>query len=158
MQQRSSIKMNQGRSNLSDFYELKDTPPPQPARQFKIPSSSDIIGSQEPQSSGPSPATVMRPNPPPSPSVPSYSFQKFRNDPPPSDESNLLANPRNIHCVVIADHIMDCPICSRFYRNYTPIYNVIILILGIAIVVLIIRCNNKNMSGYIRPAMPPPTI
>lgn len=157
MQQRASIKMNQGRANLSDFYELKDSnvpPPPSMAstsRNFKIPSSSDILED-------------VAPPPPPKPPAPSprFSYQKFASPSPASShdsESNLLANPRNIHCVVIADHIMDCPICSRFYRNYTPIYNVIILILGIALIILIIKCNNKNFPNYIRAAVPPaPTL
>lgn len=140
MQQRSSIKMTQGRANLGDLYELKDSqppmPPPQP-RNFKIPSSSDIIGNQE-MNSTPSqqPARHV------ASSGPKFTYQKF--SPPPSNEDNFISNPRNIHCVVIADHIMDCPICSRFYRNYTPIYNVIILILGIALIVLIIKYSTRN--------------
>lgn len=171
--QRPSIKMYQGRMNVSDFYELKDSPPapaPSPASSsmmmsspvakpsstFKIPSSSDLMVNDEPPS---------RPSTPP-PSRFAYSFSNPptpKTQPPSSSDDSILSNPRNIHCVVIADHIMECPICSRFYRNYTPIYNIIILILGIALIVLIIKCNNRSfpqaaaaLANFNRPA--PPTI
>lgn len=150
--QRPLNKLSHSRLDLSEFYELKDTnfKPPAPVQQpnkpptFKIPSSSDIIEEDIPP---------PRPKSPPT----NFSFQKFT---PPPKEDNVLSNPRNIHCVVIADHIMDCPICSRFYRNYTPIYNIIILILGIALVVLIIKCNNnKQFMNYIKSSSSgPPTI
>lgn len=151
MQQRSSIKMTQGRGNPGDFYELKDsqTPTPPQPRNFKIPSSTDLLGSQEVDS----PPAPHPPRPLP-PAPPKYAFQKFSSPPPSTSDDSLIANPRNIHCVVIADHIMDCPICSRFYRNYTPIYNVIILILGIALIILIIKYSTKNnfqTTAYIRP-------
>ena len=162
---------------MSDFYELKDSntspppmssiqSPPRPQQPFKIPSSTSLI-SQEEDVQRPMMA-VKQPPPPPSTQPPPVRFSYQKLGPPSpsysqqmSEENSLLANPRNIHCVVIADHIMDCPICSRFYRNYTPIYNLIILILGIALIVLIIKCNNRNVpTTYIRTSStpPPPTI
>jgi hypothetical protein len=175
MQQRSSIKTNQGRINMSDFYELKETspppPPPPPSPQFKIPSSTSLLAPTQGEPSLRHHQTMETPMPPShqQPSQVRFSYQKLgggdrhhkSSSHSSSDENSLLSNPRNIHCVVIADHIMDCPICSRFYRNYTPIYNLIILILGIALIVLIIKCNNKNIPMqpvFTRPTPPPPTI
>jgi len=68
----------------------------------------------------------------------------------------VYTSPRNLHCIVIADHIVDCPICSRFYRNYTPIYNVIILILIIVLIVFIVRSNRGHHHHH--PSASAPSI
>lgn len=58
--------------------------------------------------------------------------------------------PRSLHCIVIADHIMDCPLCSRFYRNYTPFYNIIIMVLLIILIFLFIRCQKMTILASTR--------
>ena len=148
------------------YYELREPPAPSPDRlpdlyrtrqptastlpvkpatpSFTIPSSSSVVTSPPPESTTPhyssDTALISRPHtsyssvttpPPPHPHHP----------PPPPD---YYSSPRNLHCIVIADHIMDCPLCSRFYRNYTPLYNTIIILLIIVILVMIYRCRGSN--------------
>lgn len=101
------------------------------ARQFTIPSSSTMI---DQESSKP-------PSKPYFPVRAAYFPETPTRHP---QQHDAYTSPRNLHCVVIADHIMECPICSRFYRNYSPLYNTIIVILVVLLLVIIYR-NNRVM-------------
>lgn len=97
-------------------------------RQFTIPSSSTMIESE----------ASKTPSKPYFPVRNAYFQEPPTRHPQPHD---VYTSPRNLHCVVIADHIMECPICSRFYRNYSPLYNTIIVILLILLLIIIYRNN-----------------
>jgi hypothetical protein len=103
------------------------SPPTSKPRQFTIPSSSNFT---------PPPSS-------PKPQFPPSSYQ-FMNVSPSSQQhqqqfSPQDVTPRNLHCITIAEHIVDCPICGRLYRNYTPIYSIMIIVLVIVIIVLLIK-------------------
>jgi len=48
-------------------------------------------------------------------------------------------NPMNIPCIVIANHIGNCPICSRYYNSDRTGYVVVIIILAIVCLLLLKR-------------------
>lgn len=111
---------------FAEFFELKDQEQPQQEMKpptYKIPSSSNLINK------------AYRPV--------SQSYSSSHEEDtlkPQSHQQTPYISPRSLHCIVIADHIMDCPICCRLYRNYTPFYNIIIMILLIILIFLFIRC------------------
>lgn len=56
---------------------------------------------------------------------------------------NMYYNPAlNIPCIEIANHIRDCPICSRFYSNDRTIYIIVIVILSIIVIILLKKVLN----------------
>jgi len=124
-------------TDTTEFYELKDQPDfsrkssasqnnTPPKSSFTIPSSSNLLENRSrSQSSNP----VYAP--------PRLEELPSRENPAHSQSSHV--SPRSLHCIVIADHIMDCPICSKFYRNYSPFYNITILIMALALMFLFIR-------------------
>ena len=69
------------------------------------------------------------------------------NEPPPQpnytqDQESIQGMPynaalHNISCLVISEHIKDCPICSKFYNNDNTIYIIIIVILAIICLLLL---------------------
>jgi len=106
-----------------------------PSSSYTIPTSSHIVEKE--------PVVVATP-PTSKPYFPAKNaYYQEPHSPQQPQYPTEYTSPRNLHCIVIADHIVDCPICSRFYRNYTPVYNVIILILVIVLIVFIIRSNNR---------------
>ena len=151
-----------------EFYELREPSRPSTDRhpdlykkaetkmtgaQFTIPSSSHMIEKEVAISHHPSPpSSPSHPSPTYNPirSMRSYGrspyYQEDQQQPPHYNIPSEITSPRNLHCIVIADHIVDCPICSRFYRNYTPIYNVIIFILVVILMIMIIRMNRPPIS------------
>jgi hypothetical protein len=52
-------------------------------------------------------------------------------------KENLDKDCDNISCRTIADHIMMCPICSKFYNNDNTLSIVIIIVLLVVILFLI---------------------
>lgn len=56
-------------------------------------------------------------------------------------------NPPKLTCLDVANHIQNCPICSKFYENDKSMYIVIIIILLIMCIILVkklIDCYNKH--------------
>ena len=47
-----------------------------------------------------------------------------------------------ISCIEISRHIMDCPICSRFYKNDNTMYIIAIVVLAIVCLLLLKRVLN----------------
>lgn len=122
--------------DTAEFFELRENTQQEqqqfemkPPASYKIPSSSNLMSS----SGG---------NRTYKPASMAYDDGKDKDRPP--QQQTPYVSPRSIHCVVIADHIMDCPICSRFYRNYTPFYNVVFLILLTILIFLFIRCQKLS--------------
>lgn len=114
--------------DTTEFFELREEQQQQPqsGEAYKIPSSSNLINKS---------STNYK-----------ASFNAYEPDKQ-QQQTNLQApyiSPRSIHCILIADHIMDCPLCSRFYRNYTPFYNTVIMILLMALIFLFIRCQKLS--------------
>jgi hypothetical protein len=119
-----------------------------PSSSYTIPTSSNIVVEKEVVVETP---TTIKPYFPAKHayySEPHHQQQQQQQQQPAVEYTSA----RNLHCIVIADHIVDCPICSRFYRNYTPVYNVIILILVIVLIVFIIRSNNRPVYPNIASA------
>lgn len=119
--------------DTTEFFELRENTPQEhfdvnPA--YKIPSSSNIINNKTYK-----PATQAYPP----------LEEKPQNKETRQQQQTSYISPRSLHCIVIADHIIDCPICSRFYRNYTPFYNIIIMILLMIMIFLFIRCQKLSM-------------
>lgn len=44
-----------------------------------------------------------------------------------------------INCLDIAEHVKDCPICSKFYKNDNTVYIIVIVILVILCILLLKR-------------------
>jgi hypothetical protein len=42
-------------------------------------------------------------------------------------------------CIDVNDHIMACPICSKYYQNYTSVYIGIIILLGFIILIFLLK-------------------
>lgn len=68
----------------------------------------------------------------------------------PIQEVNVMNQPMPVHmpmpmhmnCIDISNHIQNCPICSRFYKNDNTIHIVIIVILGLICILLLKRVLN----------------
>jgi hypothetical protein len=63
----------------------------------------------------------------------------------PIQEMNIMAPPPHImpiSCIDIANHIQNCPICSKFYKNDTSIHMIVIITLAIICVLLLKRVLN----------------
>lgn len=120
------------KADTTEFFELRENTPQERLQfemkppTYKIPSSSNVLTSNN--------------NKTYKPAAQAYSPDDNKPEPSFTQQQTSYMSPRSLHCIVIADHIMDCPICSRFYRNYTPFYNIIVMILLIIIIFLFIRC------------------
>lgn len=128
-----------------EFFELRENTSQEQLEAkpaYKIPSSSNLINN----------AAVG--------STSTKSYKPATQAYPPEERdfktSQQYISPRGLHCIVIADHILDCPICSRFYRNYTPFYNIIIMILLMVLIFLFIRCQKLTLlASSVRSYTPP---
>jgi len=120
--------------DTTEFFELRENTPQEQQQldkpAYKIPSSSNLLGASN--------NTSGKTYKPANQAYPPEDQNEFRT-------SQNYISPRSLHCIVIADHILDCPICSRFYRNYTPFYNIIIMILLIMLIFLFIRCQKLTL-------------
>lgn len=126
--------------DTTEYFELRENTPQEQLQQqfeikpaYKIPSSSNVLNTNN-NTKTYKPATQA------------YSNEDLAKE----KQSSSYMSPRSLHCIVIADHIMDCPICSRFYRNYTPFYNIIIMILLIILIFLFIRCQKLTILASSR--------
>lgn len=120
--------------NTTEFFELRENTAQEQQQldmmkpSYKIPSSSNLVSNtNKPYKSA------------------THAYSSSDEEPKNHQQQTSYISPRSLHCIVIADHIMDCPICSRFYRNYTPFYNIIIMILLILLIFLFIRCQKLAM-------------
>ena len=79
--------------------------------------------------------------------VPSAQAGMSRMGPPPQQypvqerfeqlHGKQHVDPSEISCMEIANHIKDCPICSKFYDNDKSIYIIIIVVLSIICLLLL---------------------
>jgi len=145
--------------SVKEFYELRDPAPQRnPSPVQAQPQLMRLETKQEQQTPAftiPT-ASAITSKPPKE----SSSYARYFPPPPPQYTPSPVENPRALHCITIADHIIDCPICSRLYRNYTPIYNTIIGILLIVIIALVIKCVRipSSRSSNSISSIPPITI
>ncbi len=51
-------------------------------------------------------------------------------------------DPFSFSCLDVANHVKDCPICSKFYNNDKSLYIILIVLLSIICVLLIKRVLN----------------
>ena len=73
-------------------------------------------------------------------SHPQQHSQNFLVQQPPMPGSySLEENSKSPTCLEIADHVSNCPICSKFYKNDNSIYIIAIIILSIMCVLLLKR-------------------
>jgi hypothetical protein len=49
---------------------------------------------------------------------------------------------RDLNCVEVSDHIQNCPVCSKFYKQDTSIYMIMIILLSIICILLLKRVLN----------------
>lgn len=84
-----------------------------------------------------SPNAGMGLNNPPSPPQQHYPEQEMIVMQPPS-QPNYLRH----HCLDIAGHIHECPICSKFYSNDKTVYVIVIILLTIVCLLLLKRVLN----------------
>lgn len=129
-----------------EFFELRENTPQEQLEAkpaYKIPSSSNLLNNAV--SAG---GTSTKSYKPATQAYPPEDLRDFKT-------SQQYISPRGLHCIVIADHILDCPICSRFYRNYTPFYNIIIMILLMMLIFLFIRCQKLTLLSTPRSYAPP---
>ena len=104
---------------------------------------------------------MMPPNMPPPPPIQRPSMENFVHPKNNNffDNSSIIQTPEffngpkpvknnssELSCVEVADHIENCPICSKFYRNNNTIFLIIIFILSIFCLILLKKvldiCNN----------------
>ena len=140
--------------DTKEYYELRENTPQEPLEKpgYKIPSSSNLLNGNSGSSNNNNTGVSSSSN--------AKSYKAANHAYPPEDyqqnykTSQQYISPRGLHCIVIADHILDCPICSRFYRNYTPFYNIIIMILLILLVFLFIRCQKLSILATAKSFLP----
>lgn len=131
--------------DTTEFFDLRENSPQENLSEmkpaYKIPSSSNLIRTN---------------NKTYNPAVQAYAPDENTHHQKQQHQTSYIS-PRSLHCIVIADHIMDCPICSRLYRNYTPFYNIIIMILLMLLVFMFIRCQKMSiLMPHNRPYTPAP--
>jgi len=63
-------------------------------------------------------------------------------DYPPPQAPQPFYNPQQFNCIDIANHIHDCPICSKFYDNDKTMYIITIVVLAIICLLLMKRILN----------------
>ena len=83
------------------------------------------------------PESGMAPyNPPPQSSLqPSYPPQQHYQQ----QEEIRRPSRDSPTCIEIADHVMSCPICSKFYKNDNSVYIIAIVVMAIITILLLKR-------------------
>lgn len=61
--------------------------------------------------------------------------RKMENANPPQ-MSQQYHNPLNLNCIHVANHLVECPVCSRLHKSHSSVYMGIIIALLIVIVFL----------------------
>jgi len=78
-------------------------------------------------------------------------YQEFFTPPPPPPPPPQLNHDQQTHmrpssdspsCLEIADHVNNCPICSRFYKTDNTVYIIAIVILSIICIMLLKKVLN----------------
>lgn len=132
--------------DTTEFFELRENTAQEQQQldkpAYKIPSSSNLLGASS-NGGGSNNSKTYKP----------ANQAYYSDDQNEFKTSQNYISPRSLHCIVIADHILDCPICSRFYRNYTPFYNIIIMILLIMLIFLFIKCQKLTIISH-KPSSP----
>jgi len=82
---------------------------------------------------------------PPGYPVPQPSPQFLR--PPPVQKESFEENleddkDKKLNCIDIAEHVKDCPICSKFYKRDNTLYIIVIVVLAIITILLLKRVLN----------------
>jgi hypothetical protein len=62
--------------------------------------------------------------------------------PPMPSQMPMLQQVGTPSCLEIHSHIMDCPICSRFFKNDNTVYIIVIVILAIMCIMLLKKVLN----------------
>lgn len=59
--------------------------------------------------------------------------------PPQSQHATTMMPTDTNSCLAIAEHVKDCPICSKFYKNDNTVYIIVIVVLAIICILLLKR-------------------
>lgn len=108
-----------------------------------------------PEQAGMVPYGGGNPNQPHQPHQPPPFQQDFNQNPvnvqynQPQQQEEYIEKPHIIEkyrtgptCIDIADHVKDCPICSKFYNNNNAPYLIVIAVLAIICILLLKRVLN----------------
>lgn len=138
------LTFGQFNNNEPQYMEesYNDPYPPPSKPQFSMPIRQHMPSplyqreiEQQPSYHNPNPTSLMPyiPQTPPSVQPPTNST--------PIHEAFTEQSPRPImlSCIEVNDHIMTCPICSKYYHNYTSIYIGIIILLGFIILIFLLK-------------------
>lgn len=68
----------------------------------------------------------------------SISQENYMPPPPPPSSPHQSIHDGN-SCLAIAEHVKDCPICSKFYKNDNTVYIIVIVVLAIICILLLKR-------------------
>ena len=79
---------------------------------------------------------------------PAAGMNSYNPPPEPQEENSMEYEPRTqqrpqmpgswpISCIDIANHVKDCPICSKFYNNDKTVYIIVIVVLVIIVLLLL---------------------
>lgn len=72
---------------------------------------------------------------------PQQFYEQYEETPPqPSGQYKSFTLPTNTpSCLDVADHVANCPICSKFYNNDKTVYIISIVVLLIIVMILLKR-------------------
>nr|QBK85379.1 MAG: hypothetical protein LCIVAC01_01880 [Iridovirus LCIVAC01] len=70
--------------------------------------------------------------------IPSPQFLR----PPPFQKESFEEDDKKLNCIDIAEHVKDCPICSKFYKRDNALYIIVIVVLAIITILLLKRVLN----------------
>lgn len=123
--------MSQNSKNVTFLEDLPDIEYqenyPQNVRKFIRPTTKgNVYSGVEPDFSKPPEI------PPPASLVNNSNHQEYQ-------QQRLQENFSGMNCMDIANHVKNCPICTKFYDNDKTIYIVIIVVLAIVAVLLLKR-------------------
>ena len=112
-------------------------PSPPPPRYFDNPYYSYAQPQQQQQLSpyAPTPPSPLM-TPPTTPIHEALSLAEDGGEKPPPPPSNRWQGQT---CVDINDHVVNCPICSQYYQNYSSMYIGIIILLGFIILIFLLK-------------------
>ena len=126
---------------LEDLPELEDRIQSKFIREFsKNPMIESGMYRDSPQQHPPQPQQQQYPppqHPPPQHPPPQHPPQQHppRQYPPPLD--GFVEHYNSVNCVGVADHIENCPLCSKFYKKNNSVFFIIIGILLVLCILLI---------------------
>ena len=130
---------------LEDLPELSDLQPPSytGARHLPVTEADRYKkfirdGHVPPSESGMFPKIPQTPQPPPPPfmmdgDVSQYAMGDIKS------KYNMSGSPS---CLEVADHIANCPICSKFYNTDKTMYIVVIVLLALICIILLKKVLN----------------